>query len=263
MDINKIEKQTFRNNGLMTKIWGPHMWFAIHSIAFGYPIEPTDEQKNHYRVFFENLGNVLPCMLCNVSYNKFIIDMNDSVFENRDSLTKWTFELHNKVNQKLNINYNTSYEELCEKFESFRAKCNIKSDKGGCNMSLELKSIAFQNADIKVLPLIPLNLAKWFVSYAAKRGINLDKLEYYDELLRNKTNNSEIIARNMDCYNIIKNMRYNVISSLELDPDSEFKDLPSIEELQLISMLSTSMSEKELIECASKLGYKKKYKLIK
>jgi hypothetical protein len=37
-----------------------------------------------------------------------------------------------------------------------------------------------------------------------------------------------------DCYiykdDTIKNMRYNVISSLELDPDSEFKDLPSIEE---------------------------------
>ena len=54
MDIN-IEDN--KNNGLITKIWGQAMWESLHCIAFGYPIEPTDEQKrfsrwvNHKAIF--------------------------------------------------------------------------------------------------------------------------------------------------------------------------------------------------------------------
>ena len=41
-----------KNNGLITKIWGEHMWESIHCIAFGYPVEPTCEQKEQYKDFF-------------------------------------------------------------------------------------------------------------------------------------------------------------------------------------------------------------------
>ena len=47
-----------QNNGLITKIWGGPGWTFCHSITFGYPIEPTDEQINNYRTFFISLGNV-------------------------------------------------------------------------------------------------------------------------------------------------------------------------------------------------------------
>ena len=33
------------NNGLLTKIWGPHLWKSLHCIAFGYPSNPTDDEK--------------------------------------------------------------------------------------------------------------------------------------------------------------------------------------------------------------------------
>ena len=59
------------NNGLMTKIWGPHMWFAINCVSFGYPVNPTQEQKRQYKTFFEFLGFVLPCEFCKISYQFF------------------------------------------------------------------------------------------------------------------------------------------------------------------------------------------------
>ena len=41
-----------KNNGLMTKIWGPSGWEFLHSVSFGYPIEPTAEQKKIIKIFF-------------------------------------------------------------------------------------------------------------------------------------------------------------------------------------------------------------------
>ena len=43
------------NNGLLTKIWGPAMWKGLHCIAFGYPIEPTIEQQEEYKLFFRTI----------------------------------------------------------------------------------------------------------------------------------------------------------------------------------------------------------------
>jgi len=47
--------------------------------------------------------------------------------------------------------------------------------------------------------------------------------------------------------------------------NGEYKNQPSIDELKLISMLSTSVPIKDLYECTTKLGYKiiTKYKLVK
>ena len=44
------------NNGLLTKIWGPHMWVALHAIAYGFPKTPTLEQKQNYLTFYNSLS---------------------------------------------------------------------------------------------------------------------------------------------------------------------------------------------------------------
>jgi hypothetical protein len=254
------------NNGLMTKIWGPHMWFAVHSIAYGYPINPTPDQKEQYKIFLQYLGFVLPCSYCRQSYLFFITDgdtkLTDEVFENRESLTKWTFRIHNRVNNKLSYDYGTTYEEVSNKFESFRAKCVL--DVPNCQMPLELKSVSFKEADKKQSFIIPLKLAQAFQNYALKRSVNLDNLEYYNDLVHNKRNTEEYEKRNIDCNNIITNMRYNAIHSIE--QEGEYKGLPSIEELSLIKMLCSSLPIRNLQDIAKEhLGYQinKKYKFIK
>lgn len=252
------------NNGLMTKIWGPHAWFFINSVAFGYPINPTPEQKEEYKNFFIYLGYVLPCGFCRNSYQFFIKDgiteIKDNIFENRETLTKWIYLLHNRVNKKLGVEYGTTYKEFCEKFETFRAKCaeNISN----CHMPLTLKAEAFIKSDEKECVIISLDLAKQFSEYAESKGIKMDKLEYYDDLVRNKRSSKEFQERNNKCCEIITSMRFNANCSLEANGVD--KDMPSINELKLISMLCTTLPIRDLENCAKKLGYKKNkvYKLV-
>jgi hypothetical protein len=252
------------NNGLMTKIWGPRAWFFINSVSFGYPVNPNSEQKEEYKTFFKTLGFVLPCGFCRQSYQFFIKDgeteITDEIFENRDTLTKWVFKLHNRVNKKLGVEYGTTYDEFFNKFESFRAKCVI--DAPNCQMPLSLKAEAFKKSDEKECTIIPLKLAKQFSDYAISKGIKMDKLEYYDELLTNKRNTKEFCDRNKECCQIITSMRCNAGCSLEDKGDD--KDMPSINELRLISMLCTTLPIRDLEKCASKLGFKKNriYKLV-
>ena len=33
-------------------IWGPYGWKFLHYLSFGYPTNPTIEQKNQYKTFF-------------------------------------------------------------------------------------------------------------------------------------------------------------------------------------------------------------------
>jgi hypothetical protein len=27
-------------------IWGPHLWFSLHTISFNYPLKPSDTEQN-------------------------------------------------------------------------------------------------------------------------------------------------------------------------------------------------------------------------
>ena len=91
---------------MMTKIWGPPMWTALHSITFGYPVSPTNDHKKYYKTFFESVGDILPCRYCRESYKEFITEsgqnyeLTDSVFDNRESLSRWLYNLHNRINNK-------------------------------------------------------------------------------------------------------------------------------------------------------------------
>ena len=252
------------NNGLMTKIWGPHMWISIHSTTFGYPVNPTEDQKEQYKTFLTYLGYVLPCIFCRQSYQFFITDgdtkLDNNALESRNTLTKWGFNIHNKVNKKLNVNYETTYEEMCELYESIRAKC--KEDLPGCQMPLELKAIAFKEIDKKQFNIIPKKIALYFKDYAKKRNIDFN-LDYYEDLILNKRNTPEYDKRNKDCQEIIKEMRYNAIPSLEKSGD--YLGLPTVNELKLISMLCTNLPLNELEDSLNNMGVliKRKYKLVK
>ena len=88
------------DSGLMTQIWGPPLWKALHAITFGYPVSPTEEEKLHYKTFFMALKDVLPCNECKNHYTEFIKNMQDIHFTSREELTRWLYNLHNNVNEK-------------------------------------------------------------------------------------------------------------------------------------------------------------------
>ena len=84
-----------------SEVWGPSAWTFLHTVTLNYPEEPTNEDIKQHKIFFETLGNILPCRKCREHYNQSIID-EPVKLDSKESLTKWLFNLHNKVNEKNN-----------------------------------------------------------------------------------------------------------------------------------------------------------------
>lgn len=113
------------NDGMMTSVWGPAKWHFLHTMSFNYPVNPTEEQKNQYRNFILQLQYVLPCGKCRKNlienFKKLPITMNDMT--NRETFSKYIYNLHELINTMLNKRSNLSYEEVRERYEHFRARC--------------------------------------------------------------------------------------------------------------------------------------------
>jgi len=129
------------NNGLMTKVWGPLGWVFLHSVTFGYPIEPTFAQKEHYRTFFTNIGNIFPCKYCRDSYKDFIqeIPLDNYVLDTRDNLVEWLWKIHNRVNKKLGTKQ-TGLGNVKTRYEKYRASCS-KGKQIGCTIPMSGKKL--------------------------------------------------------------------------------------------------------------------------
>ena len=83
------------------KNWGKFGWGFIHNVALGYPEDLTYMKKEQYRKFFEVIGDVLPCLDCQDHYKEMIADY-PPIMTNKDTLFKWTVDIHNKVNERIN-----------------------------------------------------------------------------------------------------------------------------------------------------------------
>ena len=84
------------------KIWGPKLWFFIHTIALNFPDNPSFEDIKNYEMFFENLKYIIPCEACRLHYtqrlaanpvSKYLTDSN--------TIFIYTIDLHNEVNKSL------------------------------------------------------------------------------------------------------------------------------------------------------------------
>jgi len=116
-------------NGFQTRIWG-FFWFVLHMISFNFPTHPTPEQKQQYLSFFASICHVLPCSACRRSTAKFYKSgdtaLEPRVFESRETLSRWVWRLHNRVNKRLHKPPGPSYERVRRGYESFRAVCDKK-----------------------------------------------------------------------------------------------------------------------------------------
>lgn len=79
--------------------WGKHLWYSIHFIAIAYPQNPTDEEKQAYRDFYEKLYLVIPCKRCSMNYLRHLEELPiDGFLQNNKTLFDWTVKIHNIVN---------------------------------------------------------------------------------------------------------------------------------------------------------------------
>jgi hypothetical protein len=100
-------------------------------MSFNYPVNPTPEDKVHYRDFVLNLQNVLPCKYCRINlktnFKSLPLTMND--MKSRETFSRYIYELHELVNRMLHKKANLSYCDVRERYEHFRARCTDEKPK--------------------------------------------------------------------------------------------------------------------------------------
>ena len=64
---------------LDSKIWGPHYWFVLLTIAISYPIHPNDVTKKKYYELIQNFPLFIPNLSLFFISIKFFINSFDCV----------------------------------------------------------------------------------------------------------------------------------------------------------------------------------------
>lgn len=85
-------------------LWGADMWNVLHYITFSYPENPSKNEIENMRIFFTNIGKVLPCEKCRYHYglNLQKFPLSDTVLSSRYKLISWLVDVHNDVNKRTN-----------------------------------------------------------------------------------------------------------------------------------------------------------------
>ena len=96
-------------------IWGPHMWFALHSISFNYPLHPTELDKKRYGKFIDLLQYVIPCSVCRKNFRRNLKEFPPKL-SSRKAFVYWVIDIHNEVNS-LTGKERISYEKAIALYE--------------------------------------------------------------------------------------------------------------------------------------------------
>lgn len=75
-------------------LWGPSAWSLLHAISYH-----SSSSMDTIRELFEDLKILLPCSKCQASYTRHIEILPFPI--RRDSLFKWLYELHHRINSSL------------------------------------------------------------------------------------------------------------------------------------------------------------------
>ena len=121
-----FSKSDYNNpNGMLTTVWGPSFWHVLHTISVNYPLNPTCEDKEHYKTFITSLKYVLPCKYCrdNLTANFKTLPLNAEAVKNRANFSKWMYKLHELVNKYLGKKSGLKFRDVQDRYEHFRARC--------------------------------------------------------------------------------------------------------------------------------------------
>lgn len=87
---------------LDSKIWGPHYWFVLLTIAISYPIHPNDVTKKKYYELIQNFPLFIPDSKIGNRFSSLLDKYPVAPYlDSRDSFIKWIHFIHNRVNVSL------------------------------------------------------------------------------------------------------------------------------------------------------------------
>jgi len=120
------KKDFSSGDGMLTPVWGPSLWHFLHMMSFNYPVHPTKQDKKNYRDYIIGLQHILPCRFCreNLTKNFKVLPIKNDVMENRESFSRYIYNLHELINKMLGKKSGLSYCDVRERYEHFRARCS-------------------------------------------------------------------------------------------------------------------------------------------
>jgi len=112
---------------LNPKIWGPHYWFVLHTIALTYPLNPNETIRKKYYDLMINFHLFLPNPEIG---NKFSELLNvypvTPYLDSRKSFIKWMHFIHNKINISLGkkgLSFDESLKEYYNAYKPLNVIC--------------------------------------------------------------------------------------------------------------------------------------------
>lgn len=134
LEFNEVNEHFFEKlqdeTAVRTSVWGPATWFFLHNMAMAYPKKINQNNPEHIRKkdsmfsFLSNLGNVLPCPICSVSYNQYIKEPFYNInkyLDSRARLARFIYLIHERVNEKLGVAkcYRPTFKQVVKKYGKF------------------------------------------------------------------------------------------------------------------------------------------------
>ena len=108
---------------LNPKVWGPHYWFVLHTIANTYPLAPNDVTKKKYYDFIQNLPLLLPIEEIGNSFAKYLDKFPVTPYlDSRPSFMKWMHFIHNKINVSIGEPELSMEESMAQYYEEYKPK---------------------------------------------------------------------------------------------------------------------------------------------
>ena len=108
------------------KIWGPHYWFFLHTIAMSYPLHPNAVTKKKYYDFVQNIPLFIPVESMAGEFSKLLDQYPVQPYlDNKESFIRWMWFIHNKINKKLEkpqISLNDFYVKYYEEYKPINEK---------------------------------------------------------------------------------------------------------------------------------------------
>ncbi len=105
------------------KVWGPHYWFFLHTVAMTYPHHPNAVTKKKYYEFVQNIPIFIPVEEISKEFEKLIdVYPVTPYLDNRDSFVRWMHFIHNKINEKLEKNPITLNEFFVQYYNQYKTQ---------------------------------------------------------------------------------------------------------------------------------------------
>jgi hypothetical protein len=115
---------------LKPSVWGPHYWFFLHTIAISYPNKPNAITKKKHYELIENMPLFIPVAEISKHFETLItLYPVKPYLDSKDTFIKWMHFIHNKINEKIEVDtisldefytsYFNSYKSEDEKFEQY------------------------------------------------------------------------------------------------------------------------------------------------